>query len=181
MGTRARFKNSLFFLVFFTFLAVPWAAAQFEHDFVGAAKCAICHKKPEQGEQYLIWQGSKHAKAYETLGTPEAKAQGAARGVEDPQTSGQCLKCHSTAYGFTEAVVAGTLPAEEGVSCESCHGPGKDYMKKSVMEDQEAAVAAGLIVPNEETCKKCHNSEAPTFKGFNFSEYWEKIKHPVPE
>lgn len=178
---KAVVKSSLTFLVFFAFWAVPLATAQFDHEFIGASKCAICHKKVEQGEQYALWLASKHAKAFETLGTPEAKEQGTARGVDNPQASGQCLKCHSTAYGFTEAVVTSTIPVEEGVSCESCHGPGKDYMKKSVMEDKEAAIAAGLVIPNEETCQKCHNSEAPTFKGFNFAEYWEKIKHPVPQ
>lgn len=173
-------KRYFLLLTVFSILGVRPALAQFEHEFVGAAKCAICHKKPEQGEQFRIWQESKHAKAFETLGTPEAKEQAAKLGIENPQTSGKCLKCHSTAYGFTEAMVTDAIPAEESVSCESCHGPGKDYMKKSVMEDPDAAIEAGLVIPDEKTCQKCHNAEAPTFKGFNFAEYWEKIKHPVP-
>lgn len=174
-------KRYFLLLTAFLISTAPGALAQFEHEFVGSTKCAICHKKPEQGEQVRIWQESGHAKAFETLGTPEAKAQGAQKGVENPQTDGKCLKCHSTAYGFTEAVVTAAIPVEEGVSCESCHGPGKDYMKKSVMEDEAAAVEAGLVVPDEKTCQKCHNPEAPTFKSFNYAEYWEKIKHPVPQ
>ena len=166
-------------LMMFFVPASPAETAQ--HEFVGVKKCSMCHKKPERGDQYGIWLKSKHAKAFETLGTPEAKEAGAKRGVTDPQTSGKCLKCHSTAYGFSEAEVTDAIPVEEGVSCESCHGPGKDYMKKSVMEDQSAAIANGLVIPKEETCKKCHNEESPNFKPFNFKDRWEQIKHPVPK
>ena len=151
-----------------------------DHEFASVKKCALCHKKPEQGEQLRIWEESHHAKAFATLGTPEAKEAAAKLGIDDPQKSGKCLKCHSTAYGFTEEVVSTAIPVEEGVSCESCHGPGKDYMKKSVMEDIEQAKAAGLIIPDESTCVKCHNQESPTFKPFNFQERWDKIKHPIP-
>ena len=70
---------------------------------------------------------------------------------------------------------------EEGVSCESCHGPGKDYMKKSVMQNKDEAVALGLIIPNEQTCVRCHNQESPTFKAFDFAQRWDEIKHPVPK
>ena len=155
-------------------------AASQEHEFVGVKKCALCHKKPEQGEQVRIWEESKHAKAYETLGTPAAKEVAAKLGIDNPQTSGKCLKCHSTAYGFTEAKVTETVPVEEGISCESCHGPGKDYSKKSVMEDRAQAITLGLVIPNEQTCQKCHNSESPSYKPFDFKERWEQIKHPVP-
>src|SRR3989338_8583672 len=92
-----------------------------EHEFIGVTKCSMCHKKPEQGEQFKIWQESVHAKAFETLKTPEAKEQGAKLGVDDPSTSGKCLKCHSTAYMFSEAKVTDAIAVEEGVSCESCH------------------------------------------------------------
>src|SRR3989338_8648703 len=118
---------------------------QAEHEFVGVAKCSLCHKKPEQGEQFKIWQETKHAQAFETLKTPEAKEQAAKLGIDDPSTSGKCLKCHSTAYWFSETKVTDVIPIEEGVSCESCHGPGKDYMKKSIMQDKEEAIANGLI------------------------------------
>ena len=164
--------------------AILWgtkSAAQAEHEFVGVNKCALCHKKVEQGEQFKIWQESKHAMAYETLWTPEAREQAAKLGINDPQTSGKCLKCHSTAYWFSEIKVTEEIPVEEGISCESCHGPGKDYMKKTIMEKREEAIANGLIMPDENTCRKCHNPEAPTYKSFDFKERWEKIKHPLPK
>lgn len=156
-------------------------AAPLEHEFVGVKKCAMCHKKPDQGEQFAIWEQSKHARAYEVLGTPAAKETAAKLGIADPQTSGKCLKCHSTAYYFTEAKVTEAIPVEEAISCESCHAPGKDYMKKSVMEDKAQAISLGLIIPDEQTCRKCHNPESPSFKSFDYKESFEKIKHPVPK
>lgn len=162
------------------FMAPRMTMADVTHEYVGVKKCALCHKKEETGDQYGKWAASLHSHAFETLGTPAAKEVGAKFGIADPQQSGKCLKCHSTAYEFGEVKVSETIPVEEGVSCESCHGPGKDYMKKSVMENQEEAIANGLIIPNEAVCKKCHNEESPQYKEFKFAEFWEKIKHPNP-
>lgn len=164
----------------FVFCAPAFVSA-LDHEFVGPQKCKMCHQKPEQGEQYRIWQESKHAKAMESLKTPEAKEIAAKLGIADPATDGKCVKCHSTAYWFSEAKVTDAVAVEDSITCESCHGPGKDYMKKSIMEDKNQAIANGLVIPDEQVCKKCHNPEAPTFKSFDFKEYWEKIKHPIPK
>ncbi len=168
-------------LVLSAFVLTKAYAEPSAHEFVGVKKCAMCHKKPEQGEQFRIWEESKHAKAYETLGTPAAKEVAAKLGITDPQTSGKCLKCHSTAYNFTEEKVTDAISVEEAISCESCHGAGKDYMKKSVMQDKDQAISSGLVMPDETTCTKCHNAESPAFKSFDYKESWEKIKHPVPK
>ncbi|MBI4549529.1 MAG: cytochrome c family protein [Candidatus Omnitrophica bacterium] len=161
-------------------LLAPLDAALAAHEYTGVKMCSMCHKKPEQGEQLRIWQESAHSKAYQTLTTPAAKETAAKLGIEDPTTSGKCLKCHATAYGLTEQKVTQKVPVEEGVSCESCHGAGKDYAKKSIMENRDAAMKAGMEIPTEATCVKCHNEENPNFRPFNFAERWEKIKHPVP-
>lgn len=157
------------------------AAETAAHEFVGVAKCGMCHKKAEIGEQVKIWQGTAHAKAFESLASEQARQIGTKLGIPDPQASGKCLKCHATAYDFTEAKVSEKVPVEEGVSCESCHGAGKDYMKKSVMQDKAQAAAAGLIVPDQSVCGKCHNAESPVMKTFDFEKQREMIKHPVPK
>lgn len=155
-----------------------------DHMFVGATKCALCHKKPEQGAQYVKWQESKHAKAFATLGTPEAKEVGKKLGVADPQKDAKCLSCHVTGYGAAAALLGPKYDATEGVTCESCHGAGGDYMKKATMEGvimgtiQPASV--GLIMPDQKTCEGCHNAKSPSFKEFNFEKAKAEIAHALP-
>ena len=78
-----------------------------------------------------------------------------------------------------------TLTMEEGVSCESCHGPGSAYKKMKTMKGLAAGTiepaSVGLIADPKKNCTKCHNSESPTFKEFNLEKQWAKIKHAVPK
>lgn len=134
--------------------------------YIGASKCKMCHNKPDKGEQYNKWVAGPHANAMKSL-------------TGDDATNPECLKCHSTA-GAVDASLIATLKAEEGVSCESCHGPGSAYKGASVMKDRELSMEKGLILPTEEVCKTCHNENSPDFKGFNFDEYMAKIAHPNP-
>jgi hypothetical protein len=144
--------------------AVP-AQAQTK-EYIGAAKCKMCHNKPPQGEQYNKWASSAHAKAMASLKGDEAK-------------NPKCLKCHSTAFGLTLSDTQ-TITVAEGVSCESCHGAGSAYKSPAVMKDRAKSIAAGMIIPDEKLCKKCHNAESPTFKGFDYKTYSAKIAHPNP-
>jgi Zn finger protein HypA/HybF involved in hydrogenase expression len=162
-------------------------------NYVGPKTCGICHKSDESGNTLAKWQASPHAKAFELLGTPEAKAAGAKVGVDNPQTSGKCLKCHSTAYNFTETVATEKIKPEDSVTCESCHGPGKKYMAKSTMEDRAKAIEGGLFYPASKSCELCHNDQNPTWKpdryttkdgkkvGFDYEQAFEIIKHPDPK
>jgi hypothetical protein len=153
-----------------------------EPTYVGSAKCAkMCHKSPKQGEQYPIWEKSKHAGAYKTLATPSALEVGKKAGVAEPQKSDKCLKCHVTGFGADPKLLEPTYSAEEGVGCEACHGPGKEYSKLSVMKDKKLAAAAGLIAPDEKVCVKCHNQESPNYKAFDFKVMSKKIAHPIPK
>ncbi len=151
------------------------------HEIVGAAKCKSCHKKI--GNPYALWQKTEHAKAFETLATPEAKKIAADMGLGDPQKEEACLKCHVTQAFLGRDValnVKGKYADTEGVGCEACHGAGSDYKKKKVMKDHDAAIAAGLVIEKTEAhCTKCHNADSPTFKEFNFEKQWEEIKHPI--
>ena len=128
------------------------------------------------------------------LGTPEAKETAEKAGVtEDPQKSGSCLRCHTTGYGESKELFASSFVIEDGVGCETCHGPGSDYRKMKIMKDREAAIAAGLVFPvSEERCRECHNEESPTWDperittedgkkaGFDFAINFDMIKHLVP-
>ena len=174
------------YLLVSSFAAAIFATAAFAADrdasnYVGVKTCGICHKKDESGNQLAKWQESPHAKAFEALASDKAKEVAKAKGIDDPQKSGKCMKCHSTAYNWTEAPVTEKIKPEDGVTCESCHGPGKKYMAKSTMEDRDKAIAAGLIYPATQSCKLCHNEESPTFKPFDEKAMVEKIAHPDPK
>ena len=157
-------------------------AAAGPNQYIGTKKCKMCHNSEAQGKQFPIWETSAHAKAYQVLGTEEAKPIAAKAGVQgNPQESDQCLKCHVTAFGVDAALIQASFVREEGIQCEACHGPGSNYYKKSVMENKELAVKSGLIIPDETTCKQCHNEKSPTFKGFDYKVYFAKIAHPVPQ
>jgi hypothetical protein len=90
-----------------------------------------------------------------------------------------CLKCHATFAEFDKSLHQG-IKLDEGVSCESCHGPGSVYKSMSIMKSREKSLANGLIIPTKEVCVKCHNEESPTFKGFNYEEYVARISHDDP-
>lgn len=161
-------------------LSVP-AIAQEQHNYVGVKGCKMCHMAPSRGAQFKKWEEGPHSKAYETLASAEAKQAAAEKGVENPQEASECLKCHVTGYGADASRFESTYAKEDGVGCESCHGPGNDYKNIKIMKDRDQAIANGLVIPDAETCKGCHNEESPTFKGFDFDEMWSKIAHPVPE
>ena len=150
-------------------------------NYAGNKMCGICHKKEDSGNQLGKWQASPHAKAFESLGTPAAKEVAKKLGIDDPQKSGKCLKCHSTAYNFTESVATEKIKPEDGVTCESCHGPGNNYKSKSVMESREKCIEAGMIYPATKSCKLCHNEQSPSYKGFEEKAMLEKIAHPNPK
>ena len=181
MRVRAIFAVLLAVLFFMPSLST----AQSKFKYTGANACKACHLTPKQGEAFKIWQGSAHAKAFATLGTPAAKEIAQKKGIADPQKDAGCLKCHDTAAGVAAAQLATTFKPGEGVGCEVCHGPGSAYKTMTVMKDLDAGKikgeTVGFMKGDEKLCVTCHNSESPTFKGFNFAEYSKKIAHPTPK
>lgn len=168
---------SLAVLALFTFSTMSVAA---DHGYVGVDGCKMCHGK-KTGDQYKIWSESAHANAFKVLASDEAKAVAKKLKLEgDPQKLDECLSCHVTAHGVDAKLLGSKYSVEDGVGCESCHGPGSDYKKYSVMKDREKAIAAGLIMPDEKTCIQCHNEKSPTYKEFDFKKAYAKIAHPIP-
>lgn len=153
-----------------------------QNKYVGAKSCGMCHKKAKDGEQFKIWKNSKHAKAYETLKTPEADKIAGGKAIENDE----CLSCHVTGHGEAAKLFKKKFKVEDGVQCESCHGAGSKYKSKKTMKDHAKAVAAGLTdfkdeATIEKLCRTCHNEKSPSFKGFDFKKMWAKIKHPIPK
>ena len=131
------------------------------HEYVGAKKCKICHKKDGT---FPSWSETRHSFAWDSLSAAEQKDE------------------KLLPYYTTGTTAKGELLT--GVQCEACHGPGADYKKKSVMQVRETAVKAGLVIPSEETCMKCHHAKAPvalakTAKDFDFAKMVTKGVHKM--
>jgi hypothetical protein len=112
-------------------VVVTAAAVNASSTYIGAQKCKMCHRL-----QYESWAETPHAKATEV-----------AQNATDRKFEAACLDCHAT---NKDAAMA-------GVQCEACHGPGSEYKSLSIMKDKDKAIAAGLILPTQETCNKCHD------------------------
>lgn len=143
-------------------------------DFVGAAKCKMCHNKEKEGKFFDDWSKSHHAKAFDLLKDDEKK---------DPK----CQKCHTTGFGEPGGFVSMEDKASAkmvGVQCEMCHGPGGLHQKS-----KKDNVIPHAWEPNAKTCEKCHNPESPTWKedryttkdgkkvGFDYEQAVAKIQH----
>lgn len=152
-------------------------AQQFKY--IGAEKCKVCHNKPATGDQYKQWAGSLHAQALKSLSSEKSLEYAKKNNIADPAKEPKCLKCHSTAASVAANLHAGITVAE-GVSCESCHGPGSMYKSPAIMKNQALSIKNGLIIPDEATCVKCHNKENPFYKPFDFASAWPKVQHPNP-
>ena len=176
-----RFSTGLAVVLAIALVVAFTGSAIAEHNYVGAKGCKACHMSPKRGAQFKVWEKSRHAQAYATLASDKAKEIAAAKGIDNPQESPECLKCHVTGYGADASLFESTYKKEDGVGCESCHGAGKDFKNMKIMKDPEAAKANGLIVPDEQVCTKCHNEESPSFADFNFEEKKAEIAHPRPK
>ena len=172
------------------------AASESAHQYVGAEKCKTCHGKELMGDQYSQWLEGPHHQAYRTLQQEPSQQLARKLGLTSPpQESAECLRCHVTAFGLPATRIVTELDPGNGVQCESCHGPGRDYRKKSIMSDIELAAEKGLWDGGGDAsiCTGCHNSDSPTFdperyqlddgssSGFDFDLAKERIRHTIPE
>ena len=135
----------------------------------GPDACGECHKKSVE-----IWKATPHATTFQNLPRSEkAKEIAKAMGIRRIKNESDCLSCH-----FTSADVDGKIKPIAGITCESCHGAGKnwidvhsDFGGKGITAENEdpdhrktryeTSVAAGFIRPADlykvaENCYQCH-------------------------
>ncbi len=171
-------------------LALTLAAGLRAQDlkYVGTSVCKMCHNSEKIGKQYDIWSKQKHAQAYKALQTDAANEIAKKKGSDKPAAeTAECLGCHVTGGMKDPAMYDTKFAKEDGVGCESCHGPGSKFKSMHMKpEGLEAAKAAGMRLPKiadgsaEKQCRECHNEKSPTFKSFDLAAMWDKIKHPRP-
>lgn len=177
-------KNLIYILTALIFAPFLFIQAQNGNTYVGVETCAMCHKTEKQGSQLSIWQNSAHSKAFETLKTEKANQIATEKGFKTPAVeTPECLKCHVTGYNLDASMLGKKFKVEDGVQCETCHGPGSAYKDMKVMKDKDLAVKNGLVMHDklENFCIGCHNAESPTYVDMDINEAWEKIKHTVPK
>ncbi|MGI9500611.1 MAG: cytochrome c family protein [Geminicoccaceae bacterium] len=133
----------------------------------GPDECAECHKKETEN-----WKDTHHYKTFSALPrSDDAKKITEKLGLKRIKSESVCLSCH-----FTSKVRKGRSKPIAGITCESCHNAGADYMKrhsefsgkkKETESEAEAqqrwadAEASGMIRPHmlydlTKNCYSCH-------------------------
>lgn len=105
-----------------TAFVIAGSAAQAAPTNVGPEECKDCHS-PE----YAVWEKTPHAESYKDIHKRDlADKVTEAVGERSMKRSETCGQCH-----YTEAPkrAGGRVGNNFGVSCESCHGPGSEYIE----------------------------------------------------
>jgi hypothetical protein len=143
------------------------AAASDPTKTVGANACAECHKQEAEA-----WKGTHHFKTFREMPrNTEANEIAKKMGVRRIKSESLCLGCH-----FTVQQKNNQEEPVSGISCESCHNAGQDWIKihsgysgKKADTETKAEKAArwkladskGMIRPSSlyelaKNCYSCH-------------------------
>lgn len=151
--------------------------------FDGAQSCsnAQCHgaaTPKAQGAttvaEFTKWSsGDKHKTAFETLANDASAKIAKGLKITDATTSDRCLSCHG--LSVPKNLQGKQFNVEEGVTCDSCHGPSSKWLdphsKAGWTEQQRAATKThdallkqwGLFdtkspIARADKCTSCHLS-----------------------
>ena len=113
-----------------------------EGETVGAAACVSCHKA-----QHKALRKAPHARAMHTLEGADAERVA-------------CVRCHATpARSGPPAETLDGYRVDEGVGCESCHGPGSAHVQQPRKDN---IIGLGESCPEcviEAICTSCHTPQ----------------------
>jgi hypothetical protein len=167
--------------------ADPWAKFTYQES----GLCKRCHTVPtaeDKGRksldfvlltEYAIWKThDKHALAYAVLDGDRSLAIGRRLNYDvkqdkDWKDKAGCLGCHAMADLSKENIAKGALRGldpQDGVSCDGCHGPSKDWMGQHDKEEwryktPEQKYLLGMRdlrdpVVRARLCMSCHVGDA---------------------
>jgi hypothetical protein len=122
--------------------STPTAAPTEAPSYVGSDTCAACHK-----EVHDTWSGTLHSQAFSS---PVFQEDWTKQG-----SAASCLECHTT--GFDAAT---GKYSEEGVTCESCHGPMKKDHPQNPMP----------VTPDYTLCARCHKTTTDEWRASRHGE-----------
>ena len=102
--------------------------------------CVTCHAL-----EHEAWQQTRHAASFHDLhATDEAKAILDKMGDRSMRRSDTCATCH-----YTPQMTRGRLRPSWGVSCESCHGPARDWVDQHQLTADGKAGDWGTLKKNQ--------------------------------
>lgn len=103
-------------------IALPASAVDLHVDpalVKGPDACGECHK-----ESVAAWKGTHHSTTFKDMPRSEKANEIAQKmGLKRIKSESDCLGCH-----FTSATEEGKTTPIAGISCESCHGGGKNWI-----------------------------------------------------
>ncbi len=108
----------------------------------GSASCTPCHAAAQES-----WSTGPHARAMDRFDAPQ-------------RADVTCVRCHATARtaGPAPSDVA-SYRTDEGVGCESCHGPGKAHVDSGGEAPIEGLGEDCPVCVVEALCTSCHTPE----------------------
>ena len=162
--TTAKWLGRIAAMMLLTGMGLSTARAVDPDLAVGPNACAECHKK-----ETAIWQKTHHFTTFRDLPNDKDADEIAAKmDVKRMKSESLCLNCHFTVQA-PDKVIA-------GISCESCHFGGKNWIKlhagfsgkkegqetkAEIAERWQKSEAAGMIRPANfyalaKNCLTCH-------------------------
>jgi hypothetical protein len=144
----------------------------------GAGEQAITPVSKLDNEYYLE-HGVSDYKGVKNLTPGHKDAKGARYRITDPESKIlRCFQCHSTGPPRLSDDMT-ILPAENGVRCEACHGPGQDHIArgggKFAIFNPGSLNGSGM----NEFCGNCHRKPAKADDDTNWSDPWNTRHEPV--
>ena len=113
----------------------------------GADNCAKCHTK-----ETAVWKKTQHFRTFNTRPREQRSKDivkalndagvSSSRSMRQAKANNMCLQCH-----FTTAMEGPRPKVKWGISCESCHGPGKNWLTNH--QPTESKPDGAVIVMNE--------------------------------
>lgn len=151
--------------------AVPAAPPAEKGLYLGPTACgsSSCHGSTVprktlgvRQDEYFIWQKRDfHARADAVLYNDRSRIIARRLHLGDPGQSQVCLTCH--ALSVPARLQRGQLEIEDGISCESCHGPASGWLEghRSESWTHQQSVAAGMtdlrnVELRANLCLSCH-------------------------
>lgn len=173
------------------FTPISAQASSEQGKIVGPEKCIDCHKRSNE-----VWVKTPHYKTFKEMSrTEEARDIASKLNIDRIKSESTCVQCH-----YTTKSIENEKKSIAGISCESCHGAGKDYVDvhgdyggKDVKKENETpehkkqriakSEKAGMIRPVNlyalaENCYSCHtvpNEELVNVGGHNTGSKFELV------